>query len=107
MRMGRADQDGLGSDTAALMDRLAGFLDQAPGNHQRINTHQRHAGLAVVKDSRPDFAGVVEAAVIRLTVPARLLHSELGRDVALREACLEGLDVSSLRQSRRRDSGPL
>ena len=70
-------------DAGALFDFRARVQHDRPGHEERVDADDHHFAFAVVEHRDAHFARIVEAAVKRLPVSARLFHADARRDVAL------------------------
>ena len=89
MRVRRADQDRRFGNAAAAVDLAPHLFDRLAADQQRIESDDGHALAAIVPDRGPHLARIVQRAMKRLAVSARLLHADLGRDVTLGKPDLE------------------
>ncbi len=85
-----ADQDGLSRDADPGRDGAADFLDRVAADAQRVDPDDGHSIATIVEHRGSYLAGVVQRSVVRLAIAAGRLHADLGRDVPLGEAGLEG-----------------
>lgn len=99
------NQDGLGRQTALLVNAATRRLHQGSSHKQGVDTDQSHALLTVIEDSRPHFARIVERTMVGLAVSSWALHSHGRGDVALGEPGAKERLVTSRRivcEARRR-----
>jgi hypothetical protein len=91
-----ADQDRLLGNAAPLVDRATDLLDRLTADEQRVESNDGHAVLPIVPDGSSHLARIVQNAMKRLAVSARLFHANLGRDVTLGKSDLERHGLSRL-----------
>jgi len=90
VRMRSGDQHGLGRDATALDDTAPSVVDQRRGHGQGVDADEGRTLLAVVEHGHTDLAGIVERAMKRFVITARLLHADLRADVPFGKAGADG-----------------
>ena len=85
MRVRSTDQNIPRLQSTAFRNLRPRLLHDAPRDKKKIQAHQRHRLLPIIKDGGSHLARIVDARGEGLAIATRHFHSHLRRDVPLRE----------------------